>query len=111
MNASTVGLFLFTGLNEMTRQQRIDKIYEVIGEHIEVFQWPDSPSAVQTLPVMIGDVLDWMRVPNINNNRIAWQSSVALLFNLWKTKRKPIEDQPDSCVDFIYSLLPQDDNL
>ena len=49
-------------------------------------------------PVMIGDVLDWMS----NHPFIRYKTE---LFLSWEHKRKQIDDQADSCVDFIYSLV------
>lgn len=64
-------------------------------------------------PVMIWDVFDYINEEKIN---MVWSdSSYAIdvrdweqfinIFNLWGHKRKPIEEQSDECVNFIYSLI------
>ena len=71
-------------------------------------------------PVMIGDVMDY--IENITLDKIysyIWvkkeeipdlilqktKDAMMKIFPLWKQKRLPIEEQPDECIDFIYSLL------
>ena len=57
-------------------------------------------------PVMIGDVLDWA-VKKWSMIRYDDMQCVNILY-LWTEKRKPIDDQSDECIKFIYSLLPQE---
>lgn len=61
---------------------------------------------------MIWDVLDWIHklyeedvkrdeyMAEEYNERITIH-----LLNIWEEKRKPIDDQSDECIDFIYSLI------
>ncbi len=59
-------------------------------------------------PVMIWDVLDWY---NRKYARWGFVSSINRKWtSLWQERedlRKPIEDQSDECIDFIYSLIEQ----
>lgn len=50
-------------------------------------------------PVMIGDMLDWMEE---DERRFYEEDSV---LNLRKEKRKPIEEQSEECISFIYNLV------
>lgn len=71
-------------------------------------------------PVMIGDVMDY--IENITLDKIysyIWvkkeeipdlilqktKDAMMKIFPLWKQKRKPIEEQSDDCIDFIYNLI------
>lgn len=56
--------------------------------------------------VMIGDVLDW----HLHKYNCRIDTAICARW-CWDKKRLPIEDQSDDCVDDVYSLLPQDDNL
>lgn len=72
-------------------------------------------------PVMIGDVLDWIYENDIDqvelhqlierkwkDTNFTYTPSSVMVIALWKEKRKPIDDQSDECIKFIYSLLPQE---
>ncbi len=50
-------------------------------------------------PVMIWDVLDYLK----------WQPEYYNIWYWWKNKRKPIEDQSDKCIDYIYNLISEND--
>ena len=57
---------------------------------------------------MIGDILDWIeRKMGISNHEyeesIIEEANMAVL--LWGEYLKPIEEQSDDCVDYIYSLI------
>jgi len=76
----------------MTKQEMIDKIYEVMAD--------------KTLTVMIWDVLDWRE--NIDK-RVQTNKEYTEIreFILWlrEHKRKPIGDQSTECIEFIYNLI------
>lgn len=57
--------------------------FDYINEEKINVVWSDSSCAI--------DVRDWEQSINI--------------FNLWEYKRKPIEEQSDECVNFIYNLI------
>lgn len=59
-------------------------------------------------PVMIWDVLDWIREKNKNSSIEESYINNEDVIRLRKEKRKPIEDQSDECVAFIHSLIPND---
>ena len=62
-------------------------------------------------PVMIGDVLDWIEpywwvfAQSVNLD-IERTRKGTLLLSVRKQKRKPIDDQSDECIDYVYSLIP-----
>lgn len=58
-------------------------VFDYINEEKINMVWSDSSCAI--------DVRDWEQSINI--------------FNLWGHKRKPIEEQSDECVNFIYDLI------
>ena len=61
-------------------------------------------------PVMIGDVLDWIEpywwvfAQSVNLD-IERTRKGTLLLSVRKQKRKPIDDQSDECIDYVYSLI------
>lgn len=59
-------------------------------------------------PVMIGDVLDWidnkMGVSNCEYEEFVVEEVNAVVL-LWWEYLKPIEEQSDDCVDYVYSLI------
>lgn len=50
-------------------------------------------------PIMIWDVLDW-----IEKNPQSYEADFKVL-HIWENKRKPLEEQSDDCIDYIYNLL------
>lgn len=59
-------------------------------------------------PVMIGDVLNWIEDKMWISNQeyeefIIEEANMAIL--LWGEYLKPIEEQLDKCVDYVYSLI------
>lgn len=57
-------------------------------------------------PVMIGDVMYYIRKKYWNNH--SWfHSDRSKLIDLRSKEREPIEWQYDECIDFIYSLIPK----
>lgn len=123
----------------MTKQERIDAIYEKIADktlsfgclldhgfsesrlyrYTYLWQWyawheqmmfnrdNESYEYYPSLkiiwhPVMIWDVLDYIQSKDILKDWI-WY-----ILMYWKDKRKPIEDQPIECIEYIYNLLPND---
>lgn len=66
-------------------------------------------------PVMIWDVMDYIennwfeddfeKIYGVEYTPV-WKINLPNnLFNIWDEKRKPIEDQSDECVDFVYNLI------
>lgn len=63
-------------------------------------------------PVMIGDVLNWVNDKMWISNQeyeesIIEEANMAIL--LWGEYLKPIEEQSDECVDYIYSLISKNE--
>lgn len=88
-----------------TREEKIDKVYEVIWpSNIWCEPYVDYPNKV----VMIWDVLDWIAKKYWEYSfTIRWDGTINM--GDWQRKfelRKPIEDQSEECIDFIYNLLP-----
>lgn len=133
----------------LTRQQKIDAIYEKIAnKELEFWCWLDSgrndwylldtsrylveksewkyelyesytnnkiTDIVKIIwhPVMIGDVMDflnekirpyWLSLGDGEFYYAEWENT-AWMIDLWENKRKPIEEQSDECVGFIYNLI------
>ena len=64
-------------------------------KYIDIFDWYD--------PVMIWDVLDWM-YKWYNEIDVLWVID-DIIHNEWDNKRKPIEEQSDECIEYIYNLI------
>lgn len=88
----------------MTREEKIAKIYYVVMEKSKV----NEP-----IECMIWDVLDWIE------NKYPWtydsynESPWTNIYNclIWRPdKTNPVDEQNDDCVDFIYSLV-KDENI
>lgn len=66
-------------------------------------------------PVMIWDILDYFKINDIldfidiktdtNWNTMFKQTKHSKIIELWKEKRKPIENQSDKCIEFIFNNL------
>lgn len=59
-------------------------------------------------PVMIGDVLNWidnkMGVSNCEYEEfVVEEANISVL--LWREYLKPIEEQSDECINYIYSII------
>lgn len=57
-------------------------------------------------PVRIGDVLDWYNENNpehlwCGNGKINWE----VICREWSNLRLPINEQSESCISFVYSLI------
>lgn len=73
--------------------------FEVFGNYqlLSIKYWFD----VIWHPVMIGTIFEWV-------SKKEWfvGSDFAMeLINIWSWYDKPIDEQSDKCVDFIYSLI------
>lgn len=59
-------------------------------------------------PVMIGDVMNYLNFQTKFSMASLYyivHDDLAFIIENWKDKRKPIEDQTDECIDFIYNLI------
>ena len=58
-------------------------------------------------PVMLGDVLDWIYDNEMTLFEDTWINHIIdTTIKLWIWNlRKPLEDQSDDCIDFIYNLI------
>ena len=55
-------------------------------------------------PVGIGDVLDWMHTIWLSKFS---DKQIMFLLALWEHKRKPIEEQSDSLISYVYNLIEE----
>lgn len=55
-------------------------------------------------PVMIWDVLEFSDKLDKKWKRY-WYTLCNRIIDLWKDKRKPIDDQSEECIKFVHSLL------
>lgn len=92
----------------MNREEQIKSIYEEIAERIN-FDWLDWQSLVtrDLAPVMIWDVLDflkhnskWIEYKEYDKKRID-------ILDEWDFLLKPIEEQSDECIEYIYNLIKE----
>lgn len=89
-----------------TKQEMIDKIYDIV-KPTTFYEFDHCDLEY----VMIGDVLDWM----YESEKISTRKFNEVVENICKYnypimreyKRKPIEDQSDDCISYIYSLVTQ----
>ena len=59
-------------------------------------------------PVRIGDVIYWFYkwleiFLDVNNDE--WHDIYKDIIALWWNKRLPIDEQDESCIDYVYSLI------
>jgi hypothetical protein len=98
-------------MTELTREQKIAKIYEEIAEketeYIDEWWIYAGERVLSYGLVMLWDVLDWIE-SKIEDNYF-WNFYIEDLImdicNKRKHKRKPIDDQDEDCVSFVYSLI------
>ena len=127
---------------EITRESKIERIYEVISDKtlspwcytnwwviIDIFSIPlaysNNTNTIDKLhyeilrtgveinenkghPVMIWDVLDWLTV-NDEYTPFDYFETFEYLDKRWGKLRKPLEEQNNDCIDYLYSLLPTED--
>lgn len=106
----------------MTREEILKAIYEKIADKpASIYLWLGGEEFVPV--VMIWDLLDWiLNTKNIDpNNPPCWlwfENTVDYegkdfiirdhycgeLLYIWIEKRRPIDEQPIECIEFIYSL-------
>lgn len=81
-------------------------VYDTIDKKQRIYDEMFIRDRIIGHSVMIWDILEWLCLPKINNNRIWWQSTLANILNIWDNKKKPIEEQSEDCIKYIYYLLP-----
>jgi hypothetical protein len=105
-------------MTNITKENKIEKIYEVIAEKESVYTtlWFEESNK----PVMIWDVLDyWDWLFNFSNHpktkhikhNTKRSSSEDVILELWKLKRLPIEEQSELCISYIYDLIKTKKNI
>lgn len=101
----------------------IDRIYKVIAYKKIIFRcnncdrikehWEDcndcvsefsfsTRECIENIPIMIGDVL--ARYEKLPHAEVYTDNSLVII-KAWKDKRKPLQDQPIECIEYINSLL------
>lgn len=107
-------------IKTVTRQNWIMK-HQIIENIVYIWEFPVK--IIKWHPVMIGDALDWwykksMSVPMKSKsifmaevefkklNNLSFKV-VKEILKLYKEFRKPIEEQPEKCIDYIFNLLAQ----
>lgn len=88
---------------------RIEKNYKsdidtYYSTHWNIIYMPDYE--IIGHPVMIGDVLDWINNKTHTDIPYWLDEEETEVVIKWLDKRKPIEDQSEECITYIYSLLP-----
>lgn len=59
-------------------------------------------------PVMIGDALEVIDAIAANRNNARYERRLRDILMVWSKPRKPIDEQPDECIDYVYSLIQKD---
>lgn len=75
----------------------------------------------RTKPVMLGDVLDWIYENDIDqvelhkiierkwkDTHFTYTPASVMVISLRKEKRKPIDNQSDEIIKFVFDLLPKE---
>ena len=81
--------------------------YGIIYEDLTVKRTTDTYIYWVKNPVMIWDVLSRLE-ETLNESDDEGNDNIHTTIFLWSEYRKPIADQPEECIDFIYRLLPND---
>jgi len=84
----------------MTKQQMLDEIYDKI-----IFDWKPF---LFNKGWNIGNVLgyiDSLETWLDGKDKAQWRTNVFWLLTLWGKKQKPIEEQDDECIEFVYNLI------
>jgi hypothetical protein len=88
----------------MTKQNMIFEIYKIICPN-KLWWSPDKKVRLYNWDCMIWDVLDYIESWKSNSLQEFISDNITWVIQLWKEKRKPIEDQELSCISYIYSLI------
>jgi len=64
----------------------------------KIISYKERKEFDESAVIMIGDVLDYMQ----SNNLLS--ECVDILW-IWNNKRKPIKDQSEYCIEYVYNLL------
>lgn len=129
------GCKIFHKVESWKRSFKARIITDKIEKDYGTFYWVklDSENSVTWLqekemeiighPVMIGDVIDFIEknTQEVKPEQTKWEGVIKIqlwcsrgkaieiftghIIFVWQNKRFPIEEQPDKCIDFIYSLI------
>lgn len=96
----------------ITKEEKLAAIKNKMADVVYENDVDDLTTNRYLNPVMIGDVLDWI-VDNVEakeryfTDKYEYATSKEFLniLHYRDEMRKPIEDQNDECIDFVYSLL------
>jgi hypothetical protein len=86
-----------------TREEMLEKIQQVIWLNIYDSYSDDD----NEYPVMIWDILEFADKLDKKWEKY-WYTLCNKIIDLRKDKRKPIDDQSNECIAFIFSLLPNE---
>ena len=99
-----------------TKNEKIDEIYKMIEP---TFIWISWHSVCQHKILMIWNVLDWIDKNWFRGEEADWmieiyvkarEKYVIWLYNYYiQRHNKPIEDQTEDCIDYIFKLLETHD--
>jgi len=108
-----------------TESKRNELVIHAVNQFWMNKAWPIMQGIVSKFDelcwpkTMIGDVLDWIQT-NMIGDGDSFRNDYYLDLcgdtffqkekngGLWKQLRKPLEDQSEECIDFIYSLIQDD---
>lgn len=94
-----------------TKEARLNKIVRIYSIVMLMSSEVSIDDFIRANPCRIWDVfnrLDWYEKDIISFWLSDNEMEILILWNMWKNK--PIEDQEEKCIDFIYNLIQDDTN-
>lgn len=99
-------------INRVNKIATLDKIYHFMysdftnsNSYLKETEFPNMN--IIWHPVMIWDVLDYENI-NWKYVDLLWRpKGYQVICDKWEHKKKPIEEQSDDCIDYIYNLIKE----
>ena len=94
----------------MNREQKIEAIYDKVADKIlnPLFNVTSTKKHIYS-QVRIWDVLDYLEKDvswiNYSTDKTLLMVTIVWLLNRWKEKRKPLEEQSDETIDYLFNLI------
>ena len=85
-----------TQQQQIPKDDMIYKIYTTCPHHW--IRWQDAC-------IYIWNILDWIENWKSNSDKHFIRDNQDWVLQFWKYTSAPIEEQPEECINFIYSLI------
>ena len=56
-------------------------------------------------PVILGDIIEYIDNMWYDENTYTYTNNIENIIKLWVERKKPIEEQSDDCINYIYNLI------